>query len=155
MNNRLLVLLAIAVVVASVSPERALAHALEMTVRVPSDLAPLVVVVGFDDGTPAENAEVVVTDSSGAVVLKGKTDEKGVFQLQRPPAGRYTAIAAALGHNTRVEFVIATSDEPAEYVGWRPDRRLGLAIGVVALLAASLSYWWFRVRRSADLSPRH
>ena len=77
MRTRLLVLVAAAVAVAALSPGRALAHALDVTVKVPPDSRQVVVEVGFDDGTPAEKAEVVVTDASGAVVAKGLTDGDG------------------------------------------------------------------------------
>ena len=148
MRNRLLVLVAAACGVAALSPGRAAAHALEVTVRVPPDAAALTVVVGFDDETPAEDAEVVLRDAAGNEVARGKTDARGVCLLTRPAPGRYVATAEAVGHRTKVEFEVAgaTEAEGAEYTGRRPDRTLGVALGVGGLLAASVAFWWLRLR---------
>jgi hypothetical protein len=147
MWNRLLVLVAAACGVAALSPGRAVAHALEVTVRVPPDAAPLTVVVGFDDETPAEDAEVVLRDAAGNEVARGKTDARGVCLLGRPAPGKYVATAEAVGHRTRVEFEVVGTTEASEYTGWRPDRTLGVALGVGGLLAASVAFWWLRLRK--------
>ena len=150
MHTRLLVLAAAAVAVAVLSPGRASAHALDMTVRVPPDGAEVTVVAGFDDATPAEGAEVVVTDAAGKVVAKGKTDEKGVWKFAKPAPGKYVATVEALGHKNRVEFPVAVAPATrteVEFTGWRPDRTLGLVVGVGGLLLASAGFWWFRLRK--------
>jgi nickel transport protein len=151
MHTRLLVLAAAAVAVAVLSPSRAGAHALDLTVRVPPGGPEITVVAGFDDGTPAEGAEVVVTDAAGRVVARGKTDEKGVWKFAKPAPGMYVAtVEEARGHKNRVEFPVAaapaTSTE-VEFTGWRPDRTLGLVVGVGGLLLASAGFWWFRLRK--------
>src|SRR5262245_14310116 len=147
MRNRLLVLVAAACGVAALAPGRAAAHALEMTVRVPPDATPLVVIVGFDDDTPAEDAVVVLKDAAGNEVARGKTDAKGVCKFSRPAPGKYVATAEAIGHRTKVEFEVQGTPEDAEYTGWRPDRTLGVALGVVGLLGATCGFWWLRLRK--------
>jgi len=152
MTTRLLVVLAAAAAVA-LAPSSARAHALDVTVKVPPGAPAVKVEVGFDDGTPAEKAEVVVADSGGAVVAKGMTDETGVWAFPTPAAGKYVATVEAVGHRTRVEFEVAAAATPAgevagEFTGWRPDRTLGVALGVGGLLLASVGFWWVRLRKS-------
>ena len=147
MLRRLLVLVALACCVAVASPQRAEAHALDVVVKVPPNSPQIIVEVGFDDGTPAEAAEVVVTDAAGEEIARGKTDERGVCKLTKPAGGKYLAMIEAIGHKTHVEFEVAAAVETTEFTGWRPDRTLGLVLGVGALLAASFGFWWLRVRR--------
>jgi nickel transport protein len=148
MRNRLLVLVAAACGVAALSPGRAAAHALQVTIRTMSDATPVTVIVGFDDDTPAEDAKVVVTDAAGKEVARGKTDERGVWRFTKPAPGKYVATAEAIGHKTKVEFEVATDPEATEYTGWRPNRTLGVALGVGGLLAASVGFWWLRLRKT-------
>lgn len=147
MRTRPLVLAAAAAAVA-LSPGRASAHDLQLVVKLPPD-APgqVVLVVGFDDDTPAEGAKVTIADAAGAVVAGGKTDERGVLKLPRPGPGAYTATAEAFGHRDQVEFKVVGPAGGDEYRGWRPDRAVGLAAGVVGLLTASAAFWWFRRHR--------
>lgn len=146
MRTRFLVLVAITAV--ALSPAPASAHDLRLVVKLPPD-APgvLVLETGFDDDTPAEEAKIVVTDASGAVVAEGKTDERGVCRLTRPGPGAYTATAEAYGHKDRVPFEIVGAAVEGEYRGWRPDRTTGLVVGVGGLLVGSGAYWWFRRHR--------
>jgi nickel transport protein len=153
MTTRLLVVLAAAAGVAALAPTPARAHALDVTVKAPPGAPAVKVEVGFDDGTPAEKAEVVVADSGGAVVAKGATDETGVWAFATPAAGKYVATVEAVGHRTRVEFEVTGAATPAgevagEFTGWRPDRTLGVALGVGGLLLASAGFWWLRLRKS-------
>jgi hypothetical protein len=146
----LVVVLAAAAVV--LSADRAGAHDLQLVVKLPRD-APgvLIVEAWFDDGTPAEDAKVVITDSAGKTVAEAKTGETGVCKLTRPEPGRYTATVEAYGHRDRVEFEIVESGE-GEYRGWRPDKALGLAAGVGGLLAFSAGFWWLR-RKNGQTEP--
>lgn len=144
MRSRLIVLAAAAAVVA-LSPGVASAHDLRLVVKLPPDSPnELVVVAGFDDDTPAEEAKVTITDAGGAVIAEGKTDERGVLRLPRPGAGKYKATVSAYGHRDAVEFEIVGEAGGGEYRGWRPDKAVGIAVGVGGLLAASAAFWWFR-----------
>lgn len=135
-----------AVALVALSPRRASAHDLQLVVRFPADEPGVfVLVVGFSDDTPAEGAKITITDAAGAAVAEGKTDERGVLRLPRPKPGNYTATAEAFGHRDRVPFEVA--GERDEYRGWRPDRTVGLVVGVGGLLAASGAFWWFRRKR--------
>src|SRR5947208_1959271 len=145
MRTRSLVLLA-AAAVALLSPARAGAHDLQLVVMLPPE-APteLVVEAGYDDGTPAQGAKVVVTAADGTVAAEGKTDEKGVCKLVRPGPGKYTATVESIGHRDRIEFEVGRGDY---FSGWRLDKTLGLTLGVGGLLGASVGFWWLRRRKT-------
>jgi len=147
---RLSVLVAAALIV--VAPGRATAHDLKAIVKLLPDS--LVVEAGFDDDTPAESARVTILNDSGAEVASGRTDEKGVCRLAKLAAGKYTAIVQdPTGHRDEVPFEIAAPeflDAPLEYVRARPNKVIGLVLGVGGLLGASLAFWWFRLRKPAS-----
>ncbi len=149
MNTRFLVVVAVAVAVAGLSPGQAGAHDLQLIVKLPPDAADtLLVEAGFDDATPAEEARVTITAADGTVVAEGKTDEKGVWKTARPAPGKYTAKVEAYGHADRVAFEVADSGY-FEFSGWRLNKTLGVALGVGGLLALSAGFWWFRLRKAA------
>ncbi|MCS7020569.1 MAG: carboxypeptidase-like regulatory domain-containing protein [Gemmataceae bacterium] len=128
-----------------------LAHALEAVVRVMADQ--IVIEAGYDDETPAEQARVVVWDEQGQVVAEGRTDARGLCRLPRPAAGRYRLEVTAVGHRTTVDFEVA--EQPGEHRSWRPDRRLGLLLGLAGLLALSGLAWWHSYRRRRRLLQQH
>ena len=68
--------------------------------------------------------------------------------------GKYTAKVYDLaGHGDVVPFEVAGPDfldAPLEYVRARPNKAIGLVLGVGGLLGASLAFWWFRLRRPAN-----
>jgi len=104
---------------------------------------------GFDDDTPAQGARVVILDAAGSEAARGTTDEKGVCRLPKLPAGKYTATVESLGHRDEVPFdVLAPGflDAPVEYIRARPNKTLGVVIGVGALLAVSFAFWLLRLR---------
>jgi hypothetical protein len=149
MSNRLLVVLAAAVIVV-LAPGRASAHDLKVTVKVQKDA--VVVEAGFDDDTPAEDAAVVILDAGGKEVAQGRTNERGVCRLSELPSGIYTAEVELAGHRDVVRFEVAAPeflDAPVEYIRSRPNKTIGLAAGVGALLVLSLVYWWVRLRKTA------
>jgi hypothetical protein len=150
MRNRFLVLVA-AVGVAMLAPGRALAHDLHAKVKLLPDA--VVVEAGFDDDTPAEGAAVEITDAAGATVATGKTDEKGVCRLAKLGPGKYKAAVKSIGHADEVEFHVEAAatplGAPIEYVRERPNRAIGLAVGIGGLLAVSVAYWWLRRRKAA------
>jgi hypothetical protein len=144
MRHRFLVLV-VAVVFVVVAPGRALAHDLKATVKLLPDA--VVVEASFDDDAPAEDAVIVIVDGAGAEVARGKTDERGVCRLPMLGPGEYVAIVESIGHRDEVKFEVAGSSGMLEFSRWRLDKRLGLAIGVGALLALSAAFWWVRLRK--------
>lgn len=145
------VLVVAAVAVALVSAGTAHAHDLRLTVKLPPETPEVLLLeAAFDDDTPADEAKVTLTDATGAVIATAKTDEKGVSRLTRPGPGKYKATAEAFGHRDAVEFeVAAPAAAPlAEvFAGARPDRNIGLVVGVVGLLTLSLLFWGVKRRR--------
>ncbi|MBA4063107.1 MAG: hypothetical protein C0501_05235 [Isosphaera sp.] len=124
----------------------AAAHDLQLSVSLPGGEPGVVVLLAaFDDDTPAEGARVTITDAAGAVVAQGRTDEKGVCRLPRPGPGHYKAAVESVGHRDEKPFEVAGS--ATEFAPERPDKAVGLAVGVGGLLAASAGWWWVRRRR--------
>ncbi|SMO66647.1 nickel transport protein [Balnearium lithotrophicum] len=61
----------------------------------------------FSDGTPVKHAEVIVYDSKGNVVLRGKTDKEGEFSFKISKPGTYRAVVnAELGHRAETTFQV-------------------------------------------------
>jgi nickel transport protein len=148
MPRRFLVLLAAAIVAGF--PGLASAHDLRAVMRVLPD--GVVLEAGFDDDTPAQGARVVILNSAGVEIASGTTDERGLCPLPKIAAGRYTATVESAGHRDEVSFEVAAPeflDAPLEYVRERPDKTLGVVIGVGALLAVSFAFWWLRLRKPA------
>lgn len=146
MRNRLLVLVAAAAAVAVLLPGRASAHDLRAVVKLlPESVR---VEAGFDDDTPAEGAKVTITDAAGNVVAEGKTNDRGVCDLPKLPAGKYWAKVESIGHADKVEFDVA-ADAEGEFAGYRMSKPVAVGIGVGGLLTASTGFWWLRRRKGA------
>jgi hypothetical protein len=113
----------------------------------------VVVEAGFDDDTPAEGARVTILNEAGSEIASGKADERGVCRLPRPGAGKYTTRVEHLAHHDEVPFEVFAAeflDAPMEYVRARPNKAIGLVLGVGGLLGASLAFWWLRLRKPAS-----
>jgi hypothetical protein len=123
-------------------------HALEAIVRVGPDS--IRIEVGYDDDTPAEQAQVVIRTAEGQVVYTGTTDERGQCVLPLLPAGRYTLETTAIGHRATVVFEVTTQSNA--YESWRPNRNIGVFLGAAGLLAVTFIFWW-RQRRSRQTPP--
>jgi hypothetical protein len=57
------------------------------------------------------------------------------------------------GHRDEVPFEVFGPEfleAPIEYARARPDKTIGAVVGVGALLALSLAFWWFRLRKAAS-----
>jgi hypothetical protein len=125
------------------APARADAHAIHAKVEVSAQAVKLEAY--FDDDIPAEFAEAVVTDASGAVVVSGKTDERGVWTFAPPKPGAYVLTVKSIGHTTTVKFEVAGEPEaPVEYIGPRANKLLGLAVGLVVIVALTTIFWFLR-----------
>lgn len=79
----------------------AFAHKLNVTAT-PVPPATLRVEAGYDDGTPADGATVVVTDESGAEVGRGVLDERGVCDLPRPVGRWAVTVDDGAGHRANI-----------------------------------------------------
>lgn len=156
MRNRFLVLVVASVFVVA-APRTAGAHDLRATVKLLPDA--IVVEAGFDDDTPAEGATIVIADSAGVELARGKTDARGVCRLSALAPGNYVATVESVGHRDEVSFEVAGAADVLEFTNWRLDKRVGLAIGIGAVLALTAAFWWFRLRKPAgdystsDLRP--
>lgn len=129
------------------APGRADAHAMHAKVEVHADMVKLEVY--FEEDLPAEFAEVIVADATGATVLTGKTDERGVWTFPPPKPGQYVLTAKSTGHTKTVNFLIAGEPAAAEappvvFTGPQRDKLFGLSVGVGALLGLSAVYWFVR-----------
>ena len=147
MRNRFLVLAIAAILVVGV-PQRASAHDLRGTVKLLADA--VLVEAEFGDGTPAEGAHVVILDGAGNAVARGQTDERGVCRLPKLGPGSYQAIVESIGHRDTVVFEVAGTAGDFQFSNWRLDTRVGLALGLGALLVLTAAFWWFRLRKSAE-----
>jgi hypothetical protein len=68
----------------------------------------------YDDDTPAGGATIVVTGADGQSVAEGKTDERGRWTFDAPPAGRYkVAVRSRDEHKATVALVIPDTGKPA------------------------------------------
>ena len=141
---RFLVLATATAAGALLGPARADAHGMRADVDVTGYTYKLVAY--FDEDMPAEFADVTVTDEDGNVVLTGKTDERGVWTFPRPKPGTYTLKVKLTGHVARREFTVGGDAEGADSEGWRPNKWVGLTIGVAVLLGVSGISWLIRRR---------
>lgn len=146
--RRPLVLALAAAAGALLLPGRADAHDLRAVLRDPN-ADPIRVEAGYDDDTPADGAKVTVTDAAGAVVASGVTDDRGVWTFSRPGPGRYTIAVESAGHRDAVGLEIPVAGGPAGvFERWRMDKRVGLAVGLAALLGGTGVYVLVRRRKA-------
>jgi LPXTG-motif cell wall-anchored protein len=144
-NFRSLVLVIGAIGGIILAPCAAFAHAISASVEVRADV--VYVEVGFDETTPAEHAEITVTNTAGLSFGAGYANENGVFTMPRPEPGDYVLEAKCIGHTVRVNFQVqGQPDQPAKFGGQR-NTTTGLAIGVALLLGFS-AFFWFRRKRT-------
>ena len=141
---RSLVLAIAATAGALLLPARADAHAMHADLVTTAD--PFKLTAFFDEDLPAEFAEVTVTDAEGSVVLTGKTDGRGVFTFPRPKPGAYKLTVDSVGHVARREFTVEGETGGAVAADWRPNKWVGLGIGVGGLLGLSGASWLLRRR---------
>lgn len=151
---RSLVLVAAALGVVALHGPHAAAHDLHATVRVSADR--VAVEGGYDDETPASEARVTVKDVAGTAIATGTLDERGLWSFARPAPGEYVVVVEIAGHRDRVKFEVpglpdtsaAAPPNPVEYSNRRLDKRLGLAVGLVAILGGTLAYVLLRRGRN-------
>lgn len=103
----------------------------------------------YDDDTPAVGATVQAFDSAQTLVAEGTTNERGVWSMPAPGAGRYTLIVdSGDGHRTRVRLTIpeATGSSPAISDG--PSREeftrfpwLNVGVGFALIGGVGLFCW--------------
>ena len=129
------------------APRVASAHDLRANVTVADEVK--VLAYFEEEDSPAQSAEVTVTDEAGATVLTGKTDERGVWAFPPPKPGTYQLKVESAGHVAKVQFRV--NGEPAVYTVPRMNKALGLTIGLVLLLGVSAASWLIRRRRRASV----
>ena len=141
---RFLVLATVAA--AGALPAPAFAHAIHADVTV-ADAVTLLAY--FEEDVPAEFAEVQVTDVAGAVVAGGKTDARGLWAFPKPKPGAYTLTVKSIGHVAKREFRVDGEPDapPVVYTGWRPNKAVAVALGLVLLLGISAVSWFLLRRR--------
>jgi hypothetical protein len=132
-------------VVFVLAPSRAEAHDLKAEVK--TDVDPIRVEAGFDDGSPAQGAHGQVIDADGKVIASGVLDEKGIWLFAKPGPGKYRIVVEIAGHRDEVHLDVPESSHPVAVSRWRMDKDLGLAIGLLLLLGGTLGYAVLRNRR--------
>jgi hypothetical protein len=145
MTLRVFVVLMAAFGVAAGSPKQAHAHDLRGIVKLPGDA--VIVQASFSDETPAQDANVRITDASGAEVAAGKTDETGVCRFGKLAPGKYTAVIESIGHRDAIDFEVSGSSDLLEFSNWRLDQKLGVSLGLVGVLGATALFWVVRRKR--------
>ena len=85
----------------------------------------------FDDDTPAQEAQVVVTDAADRTVAEGRTDERGVWSFARPAAGSYSVRVESVGHRATARIKVPQAASATE----KNRSALQLAVGSVAVFA--------------------
>ena len=135
---RFLVLATVATGGVLLAPGVASAHALKTTVTV---AATVKVEAFFDDDTPAELADVIVTDdASGAEIRTGKTDGAACGRSRRQNRAS-TPSPCRSGHVASSRPRRGQPDAPVTYTDERMNKVVALVIGVGLLLG--LRQCWF------------
>lgn len=129
-------------------PSVASGHALEAKVQVDGEA--ILIEVGYDDGTPAEQCRVVIRNSAGLVVFEGRTDERGQCRPPKLLAGDYVLEATQAGHRTTVEFKVSgTPQQDSEQQQKREQRPLSSSVPFVLILLL-LSWYFSRSKRKSQ-----
>ncbi|PJC88099.1 hypothetical protein CSW98_02975 [Vibrio sp. HA2012] len=58
---------------------------------------------GFSDGSSASGVDMYVTDTSGKELLKGKIDDNGEFEFQKPSVDYSVQFNAGPGHIIEID----------------------------------------------------
>jgi hypothetical protein len=144
-------------VLALMTAPPAWAHALGAECKVRGDQ--LEIEAYFDDDTPAERARVRILDNDGREVATGRTDDKGVFRLATPAAGRYRVVVdAGSGHRAQVTVTIASNTSSPVTVSEGPTREEftrmpWFYVGLGLLLIAGITSGWLWFRRHTTAQP--
>jgi hypothetical protein len=139
--NRLLMLICVAIVA---WPGTAAAH--DLRTKVNAETETVRVEAWFDDGTPAAEAKVRVTNGQGELIASGQTDERGFWSFPRPGLGTYLIVTEEAGHRDTVRLELTAGETTVES-DFRLDQSLGLIIGLVLLLGGTGAFILLRNRR--------
>ena len=124
---------------------RSSAHDLQATVKVENDR--VIVEAGYNGDEPASSAHVFVSTNAGLEVARGELNERGVWSMPRPVPGSYVVVVEQAGHRAEVDILVESIGQ-ADYLPERLDKRVGMALGVVIVLAATGAwYYWRKWRR--------
>jgi len=81
----------------------AVAHKFIVTAWVESDM--VYVESGFSDGSPAKNAETVIYDDQGKILIEGQTNEYGEYNFKVPKkTAMRVLVKAGMGHQGESEI---------------------------------------------------
>ena len=127
---------------ALLTPSTTYAHKLIVDAQIRPD-APttLSIEAYYDPDEPADDVKITLQDSTGIVVVEGRSDAKGVCRLSRPKTGSYTLIADdGQGHRCQKQLDIPSSDD--ELLEARSERRnrwlmTGVGFGLIACITVA------------------
>src|SRR4051794_36181267 len=142
MTHRSIVLPTLALAVVLLAPTFAGAH--DMRAKWIAEAGTFRVEAWYDGDELVQQGAVTLTDSSGAVVASGKTDDRGVWTCPRPSPGSYTLVVEQAGHRFTGAVTVPDDGKTATISPDRLDKRTGLLIGLGVLLGASLLFWFIR-----------
>lgn len=129
-------------------PGIAAAHKLDIAVTLPATEPTVIkVVVGYDDGTPAEEATVTLTGEG--IETRSTTDETGTVRLARPGPGVYIITADdGAGHKSRVQLEIPAepTTEDIQVDTALANKPLRTALGLLAIALLTGIGWWLTRR---------
>lgn len=134
----------IALLMAIACPAIVLAHGMDIHPALLPDK--LRVTVLYDDDTPARNATVKLINESGAIVITASTNDQGVVEWPRPPAGEYLLkVDDGQGHARTRKLLVADGGTVITPGNKSSDRWLTIVGGlaIIALLSGVLR-WFLR-----------
>jgi hypothetical protein len=111
----------------------------------------------FSDDTPASDALIVVKNEREEIVTQGKTDDKGVWNFDRPAPGRYVvSVDAGAGHRAKETLTVpelagaarAVDDHPVDGPGREEFTRIpwGRLAAGLAIIFVAAGCWRMRRR---------
>lgn len=102
------------------------------------------VTVLYDDDTPARNATVKLINESGAIVMTANSNDQGIVEWPRPPAGEYQLKADdGQGHARTRKLLIAVEGTMIPQENKSSERWLTIVGGLAIIAALSWALRWF------------
>ena len=140
--SRHLVLAAVAVAVALLTPAGAAAHDLKASVNPTAD--PIRVEPGTTTTRPPRPRSVTVTAARRDRGRQRHARRRGTWAFPKPGPGTYTIVVEVTGHRDAVRLEVPEGANPLVYARQHLDRWLGVAIGLALLLGGTLAFVYLR-----------